>query len=85
MRKQVITAAAAIVLGIATLVSGTIVFMAGIGGAIAAETGTKTMPDSSVNPPPTPRPVFNFVVPNRDHDWCYLPSSLCDNEHRVTN
>jgi hypothetical protein len=27
-------------------------------GANAAETGTKTMPDSSVNPPPTPPPVW---------------------------
>jgi hypothetical protein len=37
MRKQAIVAATAIVLGIA----------AGIGGALAAETGTKTLPDSS--------------------------------------
>jgi hypothetical protein len=83
MRKQVISAATAIVLGIATTATGTIV--AGIGGAMAAETGTKTMPDSSVNPPPTPAPVFGFVVRNHHHDWCYLPSSPCDNNHRVTN
>jgi hypothetical protein len=43
------------------------------------------MPDSSVNPPPTPAPVFDFDVRNRQHDWCYLPSSPCDNNHRVTN
>jgi hypothetical protein len=85
MRKQVITAATAIVLGMTAAATGTIAFVAGIGGAIAAETGTKTMPDSSVNPPPTPAPVFDFIVPNRNHDWCYLPSSPCDNEHRVTN
>jgi hypothetical protein len=83
MRIQVITAATAIVLGIATTATGTIV--AGIGGAMAAETGTKTMPDSSINPPLTPTPVFNFAVRNRHHDWCYLPSSPCDNNHRDTN
>jgi hypothetical protein len=76
MRKQVITATTALVLGIA----------AGIGGAMAAETGTKTMPDSSVNPPLTPRPMFNFVVQRRHHhDYCYLPSEPCDNEHRMSN
>jgi hypothetical protein len=55
----------------------------GIGGAIAAETGTKTMPDSSVNPPPTRhRPLYNFV---RHRHECYLPSSRCNNQHRVQN
>ena len=83
MRKQVIAAATAIVLGIVTTATGSIV--AGIGGAMAAETGTKTMPDSSVNPPPTPAPVFDFDVGNSQHDWCYLPSSPCDNNHRDTN
>jgi hypothetical protein len=71
MRKQAIVAATAIVLGIA----------AGIGGALAAETGTKTLPDSSIYPPPTPAPVFN----SNDHRWCYLPSSPCDNDHQETN
>jgi hypothetical protein len=85
MRKQVITTATAILLGVAASATGPIPFVAGIGGALAAETGAKTMPDSSVNPPPIPAPVFDFVGPNRDHDWCYLPSSPCDNEHRVTN
>jgi hypothetical protein len=85
MRKQVITAATAIVLGIATTATGTIAFVAGIGGAMAAETGTKTMPDSSVNPPPTPPPVFNFAVQQRHHHECYLPLSRCDNNHRVDN
>jgi hypothetical protein len=54
MRKHVIAAATAVALGIGATASGTIAF---IGGAIAAETGTKTMPASSVNPPPTPAPV----------------------------
>jgi hypothetical protein len=49
---------------------------------MAAETATKTMPDSSINPPLTPRPVFNFAVRNHHHDWCYLPSDPCDNNHR---
>ena len=44
----------AVALGIGATANGTIAF---IGGAIAAETGTKTMPDSSVIPPPTPAPV----------------------------
>jgi hypothetical protein len=82
MRKHVIAAATAVVLGIGATANGTIAF---IGGAIAAETGTKTMPDSSVIPPPTPAPVFDFDVRNSQHDWCYLPSSPCDNNHRDTN
>jgi hypothetical protein len=82
MRKHVIAAATALALGIGATANGTIAF---IGGAIAAETGTKTMPDSSVNPPPTPAPVFDFDVRNSQHDWCYLPSSPCDNNHRDTN
>ena len=46
MRKQVIVATTAIVLSISrTTATGTIV--AGIGEAMAAETGTKTMPDSN--------------------------------------
>ncbi len=69
MRKQVFIATIAIVLGMA----------AGIGGAMAAETGTKTMPDSSVYAPSTPPPVFD----NGDHHECYLPLSRCDNDHRV--
>ena len=55
--------------------------VAGIAGASAAETGTKTMPDSSIYPPPTPRPVFGTY---RHHE-CYLPSEPCDNRHRVQN
>jgi hypothetical protein len=83
MRKQLIVAATAIMLGIATTATGTI--MAGIGGAMAAETGTKTMPDSSLYPPPTPAPVFGFDVRNRRHHWCYLPSRPCDNQHEEHN
>jgi hypothetical protein len=79
MRGQVIAATTAIVLGIATTATGTIAFVAGIGGAMAAETGTKTMPDSSV------KPVFNFDVRHRRHHECYLPLSRCDNNHRVDN
>jgi hypothetical protein len=55
--------------------------VAGIAGARAAETGTKTMPDSSVYAPPTPPPVFGTY----SHHECYLPSEPCDNRHRVTN
>jgi hypothetical protein len=55
--------------------------VAGIAGASAGETGTKTMPDSSIYPPPTPRPVFGTY---RHHD-CYLPGDPCDNRHRVHN
>jgi hypothetical protein len=79
MRKQVIVAATATMLGIAITATG--VFVVGIGGATAAETGTKTMPDSSVNPPPTPPPVLD----DDDHHGCYLPLGRCDNDHRVDN
>jgi|HubBroStandDraft_1064217.scaffolds.fasta_scaffold485288_1 hypothetical protein len=51
----------------------------GIGGAMAAEEGTKTMPDTSLYPPPTPAPVFDDTT---DNHWCYLPSEPCDNNHR---
>jgi len=54
---------------------------AGIAAAGAAETGTKTMPDSSIYPPPTPPPVFG----TRRHHECYLPSEPCDNRHSVQN
>ena len=47
MRKHVIAAATA-----------TMFCIAAIGAAVAAETGTKTFPTSSVNPPPTPPPVW---------------------------
>ena len=53
----------------------------GIAAASAAETGTKTIPDSSIYPPETPPPVFYFG----EHYVCYLPSEPCDNEHRVQN
>lgn len=53
----------------------------GVGGAIAAETGTKTMPDSSIYPPPSPHPLFIVRHPHE----CYLPSSPCDNNHRDRN
>jgi len=55
--------------------------VAGMAAASAAETGTKTMPDSSIYPPPMPPPVFG----TRQHHDCYLPSEPCDNRHRVTN
>lgn len=58
----------------------------GVGGAGAAETGTKTLPDSSVNPAPTPPPVFDSMVFDfARHHECYLPSSPCSNNHRVNN
>jgi hypothetical protein len=50
-------------------------------GANAAETGTKTMPSSSIYPPPTPRVKFGTY----QHHDCYLPSERCGNRHRVTN
>jgi hypothetical protein len=53
----------------------------GIAAASAAETGTKTMPDSSIYPPATPAPVFG---PSR-HQWCYLPTDGCDNQHSEEN
>lgn len=57
---------------------------AGVAAASAAETGTKTMPDSSINPPVTHhRHVYNYV--RRHHHECYLPSGHCSNSHRVQN
>ena len=50
MRKHVIAAATATMFCIATAA-----IVAGTGDAAAAETGTKTFPTSSVNPPPTLR------------------------------
>jgi hypothetical protein len=55
------------------------VLVAGIAGANAAETGTKTMPDSSIEPPRTPPPIFG----TRQHHECYLPSEGCDSRHSV--
>jgi hypothetical protein len=55
--------------------------IAGIAVASAAETGTKTMPDSSIYPPLTPQPVFGTW----QHHDCYLPSESCGNWHRVQN
>jgi hypothetical protein len=49
--------------------------------ARAAETGTKTLPDSSIYPPATPAPVFG----SGEHYMCYLPSEPCDNSYRVEN
>jgi hypothetical protein len=59
-----------------------ICFAAGIGAATAAETGTKTMPDSSIYPPRFHRPIYNYV---RHRHECYLPSSRCNNQHRMQN
>ena len=53
----------------------------GIAAASAAETGTKTMPDSSVYAPATPPPVFE----TGPHHECYLPSQPCDDNHSVEN
>jgi hypothetical protein len=53
----------------------------GIAAANAAETGTKTMPGSSIYSQGTPPPVIYFD----EHYVCYLPSEPCDNEHRVQN
>ena len=93
MRKHVIAAATATMFAIAT---GAIV--AGTGDAVAAETGTKTFPTSSVNPPPTPPPVWgdeprgHYVYPrhvyyprHHHHHYCYLPSGKGGNNHRVMN
>jgi hypothetical protein len=54
---------------------------AGISVASAAEEGTKTMPDSSIYPPPTPAPVF---APS-SHRWCYLPTDRCDDQQDEHN
>lgn len=60
-----------------------ICLIAGPGGALAGETGTKTMPDSAVDPPPLRHPpVFDL---GGNHYECYLPSEPCDNRHRVSN
>ena len=53
----------------------------GVAAASAAETGTKTMPDSSIYPPAEPAPVFD----SGQYYECYLPSEPCDNDHRVDN
>jgi hypothetical protein len=55
---------------------------AAIAGASAAETGTKTFPTSSVNPPHYGH-LYNYV--KRHHHVCNLPSGHCDNNHRVQN
>jgi hypothetical protein len=56
---------------------------AAIGMAGAAETGTKTMPDSSIYPPLTPhQPEF---ILREDHRWCYMPSDGCDNNDSEQN
>jgi hypothetical protein len=57
--------------------------VAGLAGANAAETGTKTMPDSSVYPPRTHPPVLSGTY--RHHHYCYLPGEACGNGHRVQN
>src|ERR1700719_3721639 len=88
MRKHVIAAATA-----------TMFCIAGTGDAVAAETGTKTFPTSSVNPPPTPPPVWGdaprphyrggsayYARPHHHHHhYCYLPTGNCGNTHRVMN
>jgi len=53
----------------------------GVGTASAAETGTKTMPDSSIYPPRTSHVYFGTVY----HHDCSLPSQPCGNRHRVNN
>jgi hypothetical protein len=54
----------------------------GVAGASSAETGTKTLPSSSIYSPQTPPPVFGTA----SHRECYLPSDTrCDNRHSVTN
>jgi hypothetical protein len=58
----------------------------GLAVASAAETGTKTMPDSSVNPPQYHhRPVYRHHYVYRQRHNCAMPSSHCDNNHRVQN
>jgi hypothetical protein len=71
--KRSYLAAAVIVLG--GIVGGSAISM-------AAETATKTMPDSSVHPPRY-RPIYNYFHPRR-HE-CALPSGRCDNNHRIQN
>jgi hypothetical protein len=61
--------------------AGLLTLAMGISVASAAETGTKTMPDSSINPPTYHRVHYNQVR----HGHCYLPSEPCGNNHRVTN
>jgi hypothetical protein len=56
----------------------------------AAETGTKTMPDSSVNPPNQSMHHYRSYRHSYRHQArrrreCALPSSRCDNRYRVQN
>ena len=67
-------------LAAALIVFGGAIASSGIG--VAAETGTKTMPDSSVHPPGY-RPIYNYFHPRR-HE-CALPTGRCDNNHRIEN
>jgi hypothetical protein len=79
MRKHVIAAATA-----------TMFCIAAIGAAVAAETGTKTFPTSSTNPPPTPPPVWgdeprghrgHYVYPRH----VYYPRHHYHHHYRVMN
>jgi hypothetical protein len=60
---------------------GSIILAFALTTASAAETGTKTLPSSSIYPPETRPPVFRVI---HRHE-CFMPSSPCDNNHRVTN
>jgi hypothetical protein len=51
----------------------------GVGCTGAAETGTKTVPDAAVNPPPTRAPIYETI----SHYDGYLPSGSCGNRHGV--
>jgi hypothetical protein len=54
--------------------------------ASAAETGTKTLPDSSIYAPAAPEPVYDLrLYPHQHFDGCYMPSDGCDNEYSVQN
>ena len=70
---------------VSKLFAGTLVVLSlAAVGANAAETGTKTMPDSSIYPPRTHyRQLYNYV--RHHHHYCYLPASRCGNNHRVEN
>jgi hypothetical protein len=61
-------------------------FAAGIPAARAAETGTKTFPTSSTNPPTYHGSAHHRQYFNQArHRYCYLPAQHCGNDHRVTN
>ena len=68
---------------VALTLTGSIALAAGIASASAAETGTKTMPDSSIYPPRTPAPVFGSG-PHHNYRYAGL-SIITDTRDPITD